>query len=307
MRTYAPATTEAVLGRLLEEPSMANAVLHHAVLPAREAVTAPFPAWLDPRIVRGLEGRGIASLYSHQAEAIEALHRGEDIVVVTPTASGKTLCYALPVLQALAVDPSARALFLFPTKALGQDQVAEFSEMSAAAGLTISTATYDGDTPAPIRSAIRGAGQVVVTNPDMLHAAILPHHTKWFQLFEQLQIIVIDELHTYRGVFGSHVANVIRRLLRLCAHYGSRPVIVCCSATIANPLELASTLTGRSPILVDRNGAPSGERHVLLQHRCMAAPLRKPMPQDQRVVGAAQRIQQQRRLDGGNGCDSHVA
>ena len=146
----------------------------------------------------------------------------------------------LPALQAIAEDPAARALFLFPTKALGQDQVAELGELSRAAGLTISAATYDGDTPAPIRSAIRGAGQVVVTNPDMLHSAILPHHTKWFQLFEQLRVIVIDELHTYRGVFGSHVANVIRRLLRLCAHYGSRPVIVCCSATIANPLELAS-------------------------------------------------------------------
>ena len=135
--------------------------------------------------------------------------------------------------------PPPRALFLFPTKALGQDQVTEFGELTAAAGLTISTSTYDGDTPAPIRSAIRAAGQVVVTNPDMLHSAILPHHTKWFQLFEQLRFIVIDELHTYRGVFGSHVANVLRRLLRICAHYGSHPVIVCCSATIGNPAELA--------------------------------------------------------------------
>ncbi len=192
--------------------------------------------------------------------------------MVTPTASGKSLCYMLPTLQAVADDPAARALYLFPTKALGQDQVAELGELSRAAGLTISAATYDGDTPAPIRSAIRGAGQVVVTNPDMLHSAILPHHTKWFQLFEQLRLIVIDELHTYRGVFGSHVANVIRRLLRLCAHYGSHPVIVCCSATIANPAELASMLTGRAPVLVDNNGAPSGERHVLL----VEPPLRDP-------------------------------
>jgi len=264
MRTYAPATTEAVLGRLLEEPSMANAVLHHAVLAPRDAVTAPFPDWLDARIVRGLEGRGITSLYSHQAEAIEAVHRGEDIVVVTPTASGKTLCYALPVLQALAVDPSARALFLFPTKALGQDQVAEFAGLARASELHVAAATYDGDTPAPIRSAIRSAGQVVVTNPDMLHSAILPHHTKWFQLFEQVQVIVIDELHMYRGVFGSHVANVLRRLLRLCHHYGSNPIIVCSSATIGNPAELAAQLTGRAPRLIDRNGAPSGKRHVLL-------------------------------------------
>ena len=264
MRTYAPADAATVLELLLEEPSLARGVVHHAVIPPRTAAYADMPAWLDPRIVAGLAGRGIQSLYTHQAEAIQAVHRGEDVVVVTPTASGKTLCYALPALQAIAQDPSARALFLFPTKALGQDQVTEFGALSASAGLSIVTSTYDGDTPAPIRSAIRTAGQVVVTNPDMLHAAILPHHTKWFQLFEQLKIIVIDELHTYRGVFGGHVANVLRRLLRICAHYGSRPVIVCCSATIGNPAELASTLIGRPVLLVDRNGAPAGERHVLL-------------------------------------------
>jgi DEAD/DEAH box helicase domain-containing protein len=264
MRTYAPADAPAVLASLLDEPSLARGVVHHAVIPPREAVFAPMPAWLDARIVDGLGRRGIDRLYTHQAEAIAAVHDGEDVVVVTPTASGKTLCYALPALQAIADDPSARALFLFPTKALGQDQVTEFGELSASAGLSIITSTYDGDTPAPIRSAIRAAGQVVVTNPDMLHSAILPHHTKWFQLFEQLQLIVIDELHTYRGVFGGHVANVLRRLLRICAHYGSRPTIVCCSATIGNPGELAAMLTGRPARLVDRNGAPAGKRHVLL-------------------------------------------
>jgi DEAD/DEAH box helicase domain-containing protein len=264
MRTYAPGTTDAVLARLLEEPSLASAVIHHEVLPARDADAVPFPDWLDDRIVGGLRSRGIESLYRHQAEAIESVHAGEDVVVVTPTASGKTLCYTLPVLQALAQDPSARALFLFPTKALGQDQVAEFAGLALASSLQVRVATYDGDTPAPIRSAIRTAGQVVVTNPDMLHSAILPHHTKWFQLFEQVQVIVIDELHTYRGVFGSHVANVLRRLLRLCRHYGSNPVIVCASATIGNPAELAAQLTGRTPRLVDRNGAPRGQRHVLL-------------------------------------------
>ncbi|MEJ7697643.1 MAG: DEAD/DEAH box helicase [Candidatus Limnocylindrales bacterium] len=264
MRTYAPADAATVLYSILAEPSLARGVVHHAVVPAREAILGPMPGWLDPRIVAGLASRGIDSLYCHQAEAIEAIHRGEDVVVVTPTASGKTLCYAVPALQAIAEDPSARALFLFPTKALGQDQVTEFSELSKAAGLTIATSTYDGDTPAPIRAAVRAAGQVVVTNPDMLHAAILPHHTKWFQLFEQLRIIVIDESHTYRGVFGGHVANVLRRLLRICAHYGSHPVIVCCSATIGNPAELAATLTGRPTRLIDRAGAPAGERHVLL-------------------------------------------
>jgi DEAD/DEAH box helicase domain-containing protein len=264
MRRYAPASVESVLDGILAEPSLANGIVHHEVIPPRPARTAPLPAWLDARIAHGLASRGITELYVHQAAAIEAVRAGQDVVVVTPTASGKTLCYALPTLQALADDPAARALFIFPTKALGQDQVAEFAQLARAAELGVSAATYDGDTPAPIRSAIRTAGQVVVTNPDMLHAAILPHHTKWFQLFEQLRVIVIDELHTYRGVFGSHVANVLRRLLRLCAHYGSHPVIVCCSATIGNPAELAETLTGRPARLVDRNGAPSGERHLLM-------------------------------------------
>jgi DEAD/DEAH box helicase domain-containing protein len=264
MRTYAPLDTPMVLDQLLAEPSLARGVVHHATLPARAGEYAPLPDWLDPRIRTGLASRGIERLYVHQAAALETIRAGNDVVVVTPTASGKTLCYALPTLQAIADDPAARALYLFPTKALGQDQVAEFTELSRAAGLSVSAATYDGDTPGPIRSAIRGAGQVVVTNPDMLHSAILPHHTKWFQLFEQLRIIVIDELHSYRGVFGSHVANVLRRLLRLCAHYGSRPIIVCCSATIGNPGELATALTGRPTHLIDHNGAPSGERHILL-------------------------------------------
>ncbi len=263
MRTYAPATVEAVLARMLEEPSLARGVLHHVVEPAREAVTAPFPDWLDERIGAALAGRGVGALYRHQAAALDALRSGHDVCVVTPTASGKSLCYELPVLQALVEDPSARALWLFPTKALGQDQVVAFRGLAEAAGIAVSASTYDGDTPAPIRSTIRAAGQVVVTNPDMLHAAILPHHTKWFQLFEQLRIIVIDELHTYRGLFGSHVANVLRRLLRICAHYGSSPIIVSCSATIANPGELATLLAGRRPVVVDRNGAPAGERHLL--------------------------------------------
>ena len=190
MRTYAPASASTVLEGILAEPSLARGVVHHAVLPARPAIYGDFPAWLDTRIVDGLAARGIERPYLHQAEAIEAVHDREDVVVVTPTASGKTLCYALPILQSITEDPAARALLLFPTKALGQDQVTEFGELAAAANLSISTSTYDGDTPAPIRSAIRAAGQVVVTNPDMLHSAILPHHTKWFQLFEQLRIIV---------------------------------------------------------------------------------------------------------------------
>jgi len=253
-----------VLDRMLAEPSLANGVVHHCYVPARPADLVVMPDWLDPGLRGGLASRGITSLYRHQAEAIVAIRAGDDVVVVTPTASGKSLCYLVPTLQALAEDPTARALYLFPTKALGQDQVAELGELSREAGLHINASTYDGDTPNPIRSSIRSAGQVVVTNPDMLHAAILPHHTKWFQLFEQLRIIVIDELHTYRGLFGSHVANVLRRLLRICAHYGSHPVIVCCSATIGNPGELATLLTGRAARVVDRNGAPAGDRHILM-------------------------------------------
>ena len=208
--------------------------------------------------------RGITSLYRHQAEALEALRDGQDVAVVTPTASGKSLCYHLPVLQAIADDPAARALYIFPTKALSQDQLAEVRELGGSAGLALEAGVYDGDTPAPIRSTIRAAGQIVVTNPDMLHAAILPHHTKWYQLFEQLRYVVIDEAHAYRGVFGSHVANVLRRLARICEHYGSRPRIICCSATVGNPAELAETLTGRRIRVIDRNGAPSGEKHIVV-------------------------------------------
>jgi DEAD/DEAH box helicase domain-containing protein len=264
VRIYAPAPPTQVLDRLLAEPAVEQTVVTRRLLPARAAQHSPFPGWLDERLVGALRGRGIEQLYSHQADALEALRAGRDIVVVTPTASGKSLCYDLPVLQALTEDPSARALYLFPTKALGQDQLASFRELAVDAGLSVAAGIYDGDTPGPIRSTIRAAGQVVVTNPDMLHAAILPHHTKWFQLFEQLRYVVVDEAHTYRGVFGSHVADVLRRLFRLCEHYGSRPQVVCCSATIGNPGTLAETLTGRPVTVIDRNGAPAGAKHVVV-------------------------------------------
>ncbi|HEY7599433.1 MAG TPA: DEAD/DEAH box helicase, partial [Candidatus Limnocylindrales bacterium] len=264
MRIYAPASPTEVLERLLVDDTVAPSIVTRRLLPARPADYVDFPAWLDERLATALRGRGIEQLYSHQAEALRQLRAGRDIVVVTPTASGKSLCYDLPVMQALAEDPSARALYLFPTKALGQDQLASFRELAAAASLNVAAAIYDGDTPGPIRSSIRAAGQVVVTNPDMLHSAVLPHHTKWFQLFEQLRYIVVDEAHTYRGVFGSHVADVLRRLLRLCDHYGSRPQIVACSATIGNPGVLAETLTGRQMTVIDRNGAPAGEKHVVV-------------------------------------------
>jgi DEAD/DEAH box helicase domain-containing protein len=234
------------------------------VIPARPAEFAGFPDWLDARLAAALRSRGIASLYSHQRAAAEAAHAGRNLVVVTPTASGKTLCYNLPVLQAILDDPEARALYLFPTKALSQDQYAELHGMIDALGAEIKTHTYDGDTPGEIRRAVRSAGHIVVTNPDMLHTGVLPHHTRWVKLFENLRYVVIDELHTYRGVFGSHLANLIRRLRRICRFYGSDPAFICCSATIANPKELAEALLEAPVELIDRNGAPSGQKIVAI-------------------------------------------
>ena len=264
MRVYAPASVEQALARLLADPAVSASLVAHRVIEARDPETEPLPEWLDARLRAGLEARGYEGLYSHQAAAVAAIRSGRDVVVVTPTASGKSLCYNLPVLQAVAEDPAARALYLFPTKALGQDQLVELRSLAEACRVELAAGVYDGDTPAPIRSSIRAAGQVVVTNPDMLHSAILPHHTKWFQLFEQLRYVVIDEAHTYRGVFGSHVANVLRRLFRICAHYGSSPRVITCSATIRDPSGLAETLTGRAVEAIDRSGAPSGEKHVLI-------------------------------------------
>ena len=233
------------------------------VLPARPACYGEFPAELDGRIVECLRRRGISRPYIHQSRAIEAALAGRDLVVVTPTASGKTLCYNVPVLQSILKDEASRALYLFPTKALSSDQVAELYGMIQDMGAEIKAYTYDGDTPAAARTAIRQAGHVVVTNPDMLHQGILPHHTKWVKLFENLKYVVIDEIHAYRGVFGSNLANVIRRLKRICDFYGAHPTFICCSATIRNPKELAETMTGREVLLVDENGAPAGEKHVV--------------------------------------------
>ena len=248
---------------LRSDPMFMQNVVRWDVLPARPAVYEPFPDSLDPRLLPVLEKRGVHQLYRHQAHAIREVLAGRDVVVVTPTASGKTMCYSLPVLSAILQNDDARALYLFPTKALSADQVSELYELIEAMGVDIKTYTYDGDTPGAARKAVRQAGHIVVTNPDMLHSGILPHHTKWVKLFENLRYIVIDEIHTYRGVFGSNLANVLRRLLRLCDFYGSHPQFILCSATIANPKELAETLTGRKVSLVDDNGAPMGVRHFV--------------------------------------------
>jgi DEAD/DEAH box helicase domain-containing protein len=234
------------------------------VIPEAIPNFSPLPAELRPELVTALARRGIQRLYSHQADAYRAVREGRHLVVVTPTASGKTLCYNLPVLQRLLEDPQRRALYLFPTKALAQDQLAELSALKHGLPIELRADTYDGDTPPGRRTAIREGGHVVMTNPDMLHAGLLPHHTRWRRLFSSLDFVVVDELHTYRGLFGSQVANVIRRLKRICAFYGSSPIFICASATIANPLELAKRLLEEENVeLVERNGAPRGERRLI--------------------------------------------
>jgi DEAD/DEAH box helicase domain-containing protein len=232
--------------------------------PAREGDFADIPPEVDPRLVDALEKRGIQRLYSHQAEAFDNIHAGRNVVIVTPTASGKTLCYNLPVLNTLLSDPGARALYLFPTKALAEDQLNELHGSIELMGSELKAFTYDGDTPQDARRAIRERANVVLTNPDMLHSGLLPHHTKWAKLFENLKYFIIDELHYYRGVYGSHLSNLIRRLKRLAAFYGSKPQFVCCSATIANPRELAEAIVEEPFTLIDKNGAPSGEKYFVL-------------------------------------------
>jgi len=264
MLTAPLSNADEAIAALLASPELAPLVAAHRELEPRPPRHAPWPAGIDPRIVDALRGRGIEAPYTHQAAAFSAATSGRNVVIVTPTASGKTLCYNLPVLDAVAKDDAARALYLFPTKALAADQLVELRALANAAELGLKTHTYDGDTPPNVRSMVRAAGQVVITNPDMLHAAILPHHTKWFKLFENLRYVVIDELHTYRGLFGSHVANVVRRLRRICAHYGADPVFICASATIANPRELAERILEAPVELVDDNGAPAGRKHILV-------------------------------------------
>ena len=244
-----------------KQPDSAVRAIHHQ--PAVPGTFAGIPAAVDGRLRAALEKRGIAQLYSHQAEAFERIQAAQHVVIVTPTASGKTLCYNLPVLNLLASDEGARAMYLFPTKALAEDQLHEFQQAVEEMGSEIRAFTYDGDTPQDARRAIRQRANVVLTNPDMLHSGILPHHTKWARFFENLRYIVIDELHYYRGVYGSHLANLLRRLKRICEFYNSKPQFICCSATIANPRELAEALTGEAFALVENNGAPHGEKFFI--------------------------------------------
>src|SRR3982075_1015818 len=228
--------------------------------PAREAQWAEFPAWVHPGLVSANAAKGIRRRYTHQAAAAEAVHSGKNVVIVTPTASGKTLCYNLPVLNAILESSDSRALYLFPTKALAQDQLAELHDLNTRLENRFGVFSYERDKRSDARKAIREKGHIVLTNPDMLHTGILPHHTRWTRLFENLRYIVIDELHTYRGVFGSHLCNVLRRLRRIANFYGCKPQFICCSATIANPGELAIKLLEKDVEVLNANGAPMAEK-----------------------------------------------
>jgi len=257
-------TLEQIIDHLKTESTISQNITHWEVIPEREAKYVDFPKNVDPRLVQALENRGIRKLYSHQCEAFHHISDGKNVVLVTPTASGKTLGYNIPVLNHILNNFEGRALYLFPTKALSQDQFNELHGLISELKLEIRTCTFDGDTPVSARKAIRRAGHIVITNPDMLHQGILPHHTIWLKLFENLKYVVIDEIHHYRGVFGSHLANLIRRLKRIANFYHSDPQFICCSATIANPKELAERIIGEECILVDNNGAPSGKKHFLM-------------------------------------------
>ena len=253
-----------VIRSLKNDPGFMSAVSHWEVVPAREAKVVDFPEEIDPRLLDSLKSKNIERLFSHQLCTYNNVVAGKHVVVVTPTASGKTLAYNLPVLQTLLREKDAKAMYLFPTKALSQDQQSELNEVLLDGKLPVDIFTYDGDTPRSIRNSAREQGRVVITNPDMLHMGILPNHPKWIKFFKHLRFVVIDEIHTYRGVFGSHMTNLIRRLKRVARFYGATPLFICCSATIGNPKALAEKILEEPVELVDDNGAPAGERHFVL-------------------------------------------
>ena len=253
-------TVHNILGSLVARYRQEEVLTTVRQIQAREAKFRPMPDWVTSALAEAYRAKGIRDLYSHQAMSAELVRDGKNVVVVTPTASGKTLCYNLPVVNAVLENADTRALYLFPTKALSQDQLAELQGLARCLDDSFGVFTYDGDTPSDARKAIRERGHIVLTNPDMLHTGVLPHHTKWMRLFENLRYIVLDELHTYRGVFGSHLANVLRRLRRIVKLYGSDPQFICCSATIANPGELASQLIEKQVEVVEENGASAGEK-----------------------------------------------
>jgi DEAD/DEAH box helicase domain-containing protein len=259
---------EQLLHRWKTDPTIAENIISWHTLPARQAQFDPIPSDLPAGLLTALHARGIQALYSHQAQALQIARAGQHPVIVTGTASGKTLCFNLPVIERLYTQPQARAIYLYPTKALSQDQYDELQgfieSIPQSCDPPVAPGIYDGDTSASARQAIRKRTRLLITNPDMLHLGILPHHTQWVEFFRGLQFVVIDEMHTYRGVFGSHVANVVRRLKRIARFYGAFPQFILTSATIANPAELAQRLVEEQVTLIDQDGAWRGEKHFLI-------------------------------------------
>jgi DEAD/DEAH box helicase domain-containing protein len=252
---------EAFLDEVRSSPKYADQMVYVRRCPSRDASFADPRDPLSPPAARVLGARGFDRLYSHQARALDAVREGRDVLISTGTASGKSLCYVLPIIEMLHANPDDRAVLLFPTKALSQDQFRGFGQAMTSAGLGhVLAGVYDGDTPSPLRRKLRDKASVLFTNPDMLHSALMPQHGRWAELLSRLKLLVIDEIHVYNGMFGANMANLLRRLWRVCEHYGSRPQIVACSATIGNPLELAHRLTGRSFELIEEDGSPHGRR-----------------------------------------------
>jgi len=253
------------LERLGTQRFFSGQIVHVQELPDRPAMYVDVPGGLHPAIQAALQQQGIGRLYCHQADAIDRVRQGRHIVIVTGTASGKTLCYNIPVLETLIQDPLATALCMYPTKALAQDQLRGLGKFQLPdKEIQFLAGTYDGDTPQNLRRRLRDGGNVILTNPDMLHQGILPHHARWNRFFTHLKYVVIDEVHAYRGVFGSHLANVVRRLSRICRHYGSSPQFICCSATIANPREHAERISGQTMDLITEDGSPRGAKRCVL-------------------------------------------
>ncbi|MCD6360163.1 MAG: DEAD/DEAH box helicase, partial [Armatimonadetes bacterium] len=256
------------IGRFLQHieqsPDYRGQIVYVREYEARAARCADTTEPLAAPVRQALAAMGIEALYSHQAEAVDRARRGEDVLVVTGPASGKSLCYQVPLLETLLSDPDATALLVFPTKALCQDQFGALRRLLDAADMSdVFSGVYDGDTPGDLRRRLREGARVIFTNPDMLHAALMPRHARWAEFLAHLRLMVLDEIHVYSGIFGSNVANLLRRLWRVCAHYGSRPQLLGCSATLSNPAELAETLTGRPMGIVDDDGSPRGPRRYV--------------------------------------------
>ena len=264
------------LKEIMNDPEYRNQIVHIQDIPGSEAIYGELDKPIHPLIQSILDKQGITSLYSHQADAIKAVRRGENIVVVTSAASGKTLCYNVPILENALTDPEMTALYLFPTKALAQDQYRRLREQERLYDGKSSDypimGTYDGDTPKTLRKKIEAEARIILTNPDMIHVNLMPNHIRWSRFFQNLKYVVIDELHMYRGIFGSHCANVFKRLNRICKHYGANPQYICCSATIGNPLEHAEKLTDRNMILINNDGAPHAPKKFLLWNPAVTDP-----------------------------------